>query len=105
MSMNSTERVLAVLEGRIPDRVPVGLHNYLMACKMANVDLREVLRDGAAVAEVQLKAWREFGHDLIMHENGVCAEAEAMGCDVLYQRDIAPRVENPVVKTPEDIDK
>jgi MtaA/CmuA family methyltransferase len=103
--MNSRERVRAVLAGRVPDRVPVGLHNFLMACRMADADLSVVLRSGAALADAQLAAWREFGHDVLMHENGVHAEAEAMGCGVLYQSGIAPHVEEPVVKCLADIDR
>ena len=103
--MNSLERVRAVLAGRVPDRVPVGLHNYLMACRMADADLGVVLRDGEALAAAQLAAWREFGHDVIMHENGVHAEAEAMGCGVLYQSGIAPHVDHPIVTSLADIDR
>jgi len=40
-----------------------------------------------------------------MHENGVHAEAEAMGCGVRYQSHIAPHVEHPIVTTLADIDR
>ena len=95
--LNSLERVNAVLDHRIPDRVPVALHNFLMACAMAKADLSVVLKNGEMLAEVQLAAWREFGHDLIMHENGVCAEAEAMGCGIWYQPELPPHVEKRVI--------
>jgi uroporphyrinogen decarboxylase len=101
----SLERVTAVLDRRVPDRVPVGLHNFLMACRMIGADLRDVLCNGDALAQAQLAAWREFGHDFIMHENGVHAEAEALGCGVRYQPGIAPHVERPVVQSVEDIDR
>ena len=48
------------------------------------------MRSGEMLAEAQLAAWREFGHDVIMHENGVCAEAEALGCGI-STRAIRPR--------------
>jgi uroporphyrinogen decarboxylase len=104
-TMTSLERVSRVLAGRIPDRVPVGLHNYLMACRMVGGDLGGILRDGEALADAQLAAWREFGHDVIMHENGVHAEAEAMGSVIRYQSGVAPHVEQPRVQSPEDIDQ
>lgn len=103
--MTSLERVLTVLDHKVPDRLPVGLHNFLMACHMVKADLREILKDGEALAEAQLYAWREFGHDAIMHENGVCAEAEAMGCGVYYQPDIPPHIEERMIESIEDIDK
>ena len=104
-AMTSLERTLAVLELRIPDRVPVALHNYLMACHMTGADFSQTLRSGELLAEAQLVAWREFGHDVIMHENGVCAEAEAMGCGIHYPPRGAAHVADPVIKSVDDIDK
>ena len=37
--MNSLERVRAVLTGKIPDRVPVCLHNFMLAAKEADVPM------------------------------------------------------------------
>jgi MtaA/CmuA family methyltransferase len=102
--MTSPERVAAVLEGRIPDRVPVALHNFLMACRMSRMDFDDALRSGEAMAEAQLNAWREFGHDVIMHENGVCGEAEALGCEILYRPETPPHVAEPLVKSLDQID-
>jgi len=103
--MTSLERTLAVLDHRVPDRVPVALHNFLMAARMMRGDFGEVLRSGDMLAEAQLSAWREFGHDVIMHENGVCAEAEALGCQILYQSGCAPHVVKPVLESLDDVEK
>jgi uroporphyrinogen decarboxylase len=105
VGMTSLERTLCVLDHRIPDRVPVALHNFLMACQMRGADFGETLQSGEALAEAQLMAWREFGHDVIMHENGVCAEAQAMGCGIRYQPASPPHVDDPVIKSPADIEK
>ena len=86
-TMTSLERTLAVLDHKVPDRVPVALHNFLMACRMAGGDFGTTLRSGEMLAEAELAAWRAFGHDVIMHENGVCAEAEALGCGIHYPAD------------------
>jgi len=102
--MNSLERTMAVLDHRIPDRVPVALHNFLMAARMMGADFRDVMRSGDMLAEAQLAAWREFGHDVLMHENGVCAEAEALGCEIFYQSDCAPHVLSPVLKSLDDVE-
>ena len=68
-------------------------------------DFSQVLRSGEMLAEAQLAAWREFGHDVIMHENGVCAEAEALGCEILCPRDGPPHVKEPLLKSVEDVAK
>ena len=101
--MTSLERTMAVLDLKVPDRVPVALHNFLMASYMAGGDFSQMLRSGDMLAEAQLAAWREFGHDVIMHENGVCAEAEAMGCGIHYPARGAAHVEDPVIKSAEDL--
>jgi uroporphyrinogen decarboxylase len=103
--MTSLERTVAVLDHRIPDRVPVALHNFLMAARLMRADFREVMRSGDMLAEAQLAAWREFGHDVLMHENGVCAEAEALGCEISYQREAPPHVIVPALNSLDDIDK
>ncbi|HZO98703.1 MAG TPA: uroporphyrinogen decarboxylase family protein [Terriglobia bacterium] len=105
LEMTSLERTMAVLDHRIPDRVPVGLHNFLMACRMIGADFVDGLRSGETIAEAQLAAWREFGHDVIMHENGVCAEAEAMGCGILYQKDRPPHVQEPLIHSLDEVEK
>jgi uroporphyrinogen decarboxylase len=103
--MESIERVTKVLRGELPDRVPVGLHCYLLACRMLGGRFDEILRSGELQAEAQLKAWQTFGHDVIMLENGVCAEAEALGCEIRYTVDGPPHVAEPLIKELSDIDK
>ena len=103
--MNSLERATKVLRGEVPDRVPVALHCYLMACRMHGGRFDEILRDGAMMAEAQLGLWKEFGHDVIMLEIGVCAAAESLwGFDSLYARR-PPHVEEPLIKKLDDLEK
>ena len=103
--MDSIERVTRVLRGELPDRVPVGLHCYLLACHMLGDRFDEILRSGELQAEAQLNAWRTFGHDVIMLENGVCAEAEALGSVIRYTEDGPPHVAEPLIKQLDDLDK
>ncbi|MFA5393744.1 MAG: uroporphyrinogen decarboxylase family protein [Candidatus Ratteibacteria bacterium] len=91
--MNSLERVSCVLEHKIPDRVPVALHNFLMTGRFIGCsDLSVMLQDGDLMAESQIKAWEYFQHDVIQIENGVCALAQALGCEVIYPKNQPPHV-------------
>ena len=90
--MNSLERTLTTINGNIPDRTPTDLHNFLPATRMAGYDTIEGLKNGEIIAESQLKARDQFGHDVLLVENGTCAEAEALGCEVTYFEDGPPRV-------------
>jgi uroporphyrinogen decarboxylase len=103
--MTSLERVMTVISGGIPDRVPTALHNFLMAARMAGTPLPQCLRSGELMAASQLQAWRPFKHDILIVENGSAALAEAMGCSVLYSEEEAPRVVGPALKSLGDVEK
>jgi MtaA/CmuA family methyltransferase len=103
--MNSIERVAAAIELRIPDRVPVDLHNFQPAAKAMGVSMAEVFQDGELLAESMLLAWREFGHDMILLENGTACNAQACGAQIVYRNDAAPAVAAPVLERLEDVDK
>ena len=101
--MTSLERTMRVIQGKIPDRVPVSLHNFLMATKLDGYRLSECMRNGELLAESQIKAWELFKHDVIMMENGVIASAEAFGCIVDYSDERAPTVVKGVIEELEDV--
>ena len=103
--MNSVERTWTVLKGGIPDRVPVDLHNFMMAAEASGLPFPEFFQDGEAMAEGQIQAWREFGHDVLLVENGTAALAQACGCEVEYLSGSAPVVHGPAIKSLDELDK
>lgn len=103
--MNSIERVQSAINLRPPDRVPVDLHNFQPAAKAMGVPLSEVFRNGELLAEAMLRAWREFGHDMILLENGTACNAQACGVEVVYRDNAAPAAHIPVLKRLEDVDQ
>ena len=82
--MTSVKRVETVLRGGIPDRVPVDLHYFLMVAQASGLPFPEFLQSGEAMSDGHIRAWREFGHDLVMLENDTVALAQACGCGVEY---------------------
>ena len=103
--MNGLERTWAVLKGGIPDRLPVDLHNFMMTAHSSGQPFSEFFQDGEAMAEGQINAWREFGHDVLLVENGTAALAEACGCEVEYLEESAPVSHGPAIKSLDDLDK
>ena len=101
--MNSIERVQAAIELRQPDRVPVDLHNFQPAAHATGLPMRDVFQDGSLLAEAMLKAWREFGHDMILLENGTACNAQACGVEVIYRDDAAPATGKPLLAKLEDV--
>ena len=103
--MNSVERTWTVLNGGIPDRVPVDLHNFMMTAEASGLSFPDFFQNGEAMAEGQIKAWREYGHDVLLLENGTAALAEALGCAVEYMEGSAPVVHGPALDALDDLDK
>jgi uroporphyrinogen decarboxylase len=104
-NLNSIERVETVLRGDIPDQVPVDLHNFLMVAQASGLPFPEFMQSGEAMAEGHIKAWREYGHDLVILENGTVALAQACGCEVEYIVGSAPVHIAPAIGSLDEIDK
>lgn len=104
-SMNSLERCLTTIRGDIPDRVSTDLHNFLVAAKLGGYKFSECFQNGEMMADAQIKAWRRFGHDMLLLENGICAEAEALGAEVIYPDDESPYCREFLLKTLKDVEK
>lgn len=77
--MNSLERCQSVLRGEIPDRVPVCLHNFLMAAREAGIPLEAHLTEPEAAARAHLLAVEKYGYDCIDIDLDTTMLAEAMG--------------------------
>jgi uroporphyrinogen decarboxylase len=90
--MTSLERAMATVQHRIPDRVPVDLHNFLSTIAYAGFPMAQALQDGEMLAEAQIRFWRDFRHDVLLVENGVVAEAGSCGCVIEYSDDGPARV-------------
>lgn len=103
--MNSIERTYTVLRGGVPDRVPVDLHNFMVTAHASGMPFPEYFRNGEAMAEGQIRAWREYGHDVLLLENGTAALAEACGCQVEYMDNSAPVCHGPAIRSLDEIDK
>jgi MtaA/CmuA family methyltransferase len=100
------QRCLTVLDGGIPDRVPVGLLNFMPAAAQLGMSMRDYCTDGRAMAAAHIAAWERYGHDLIDLENGVAALASAVGCRVEFEEDTSPPwVTGPAIERIEDVDR
>ncbi len=77
--MNSLERVRTVLAGGIPDRVPVCLHNFMLAAREAGVRMEDYRVNPEAIARAHLQAVEKYGHDCILVDTDTTMLAEALG--------------------------
>ena len=77
--MNSLQRVRTVLAGGIPDRVPVCLHNFMMAVREAGARMEDYRVDPEIIARVHLQALEKYGHDCVVVDTDTTMLAEALG--------------------------
>jgi MtaA/CmuA family methyltransferase len=104
--ITSVERVLTTLRHEQPDRVPVSLPNFMVTARMvAPRSFAEFFHAGEAMAQGQIQAWRRFGHDVLILENGTAALAEACGVRVIYQSDTAPVAKEPAIRSLDEVDR
>lgn len=103
--MNSKERVMAVLAGLIPDRVPVFIMSRHFSIKRKNVSFKACLEDlsGEKYAALQEDSWKSYGYDGVMDLEGVNAESEALGCIQEIYEDKSPAVVRPRIKSYEAV--
>ena len=90
--MNSLDRVMLAINFEKTDRVPVDLHNFLMTCEYSGLPYDEVLTSGEKIADAQIKLWERLGHDMLLVENGTTAMVAALGCEIVYPKDMSPYV-------------
>jgi uroporphyrinogen decarboxylase len=80
--VNSRQRISAALRGDWPDRVPVMLHNFLMAAREAGVPQRQFRRDPSAVAASFIRAVETYEYDGVLVDIDTATLADALGVPV-----------------------
>jgi MtaA/CmuA family methyltransferase len=103
--MTSLERCLAVLNGEMPDYLPVIPQSFMFAVETAGMRIKDVSRNGRKMAEAHLVSREKYGYDGCIIDFDDATIAEALGAKVIF-RDDAPAVVNedePVLKNLRDI--
>ncbi len=85
--MNGCERVLAAMNGRQVDRIPVMLHNFMMAAREAGISMRQYRRDAAAIAGSFARAVETYDYDAVVMDIDTTVLAGAVGVPVDYPED------------------
>lgn len=95
--MTSKERMLAALNFRKPDRVPVFLNNALATSHVIGLKVSQVLHDPERFAQALVASFEEYGYDGVRISCDVTLEAESMGAVVKFPEDAGGSViEHPV---------
>jgi uroporphyrinogen decarboxylase len=95
--VNGRQRVLAALRGEPTDRIPVLLHNFLMAARENGVALSEYRRDGRIMAECFIRAVETYDYDGVLVDVSTAMLAAALGVPVDYPDDQPARCLGPLL--------
>ena len=85
--MNGYERITAALRGERPDRVPVMLHNFMMAAREAGVTMKAFREDPRRMADVFIRAVETYGYDGVLVDLDTATLAGALGVPVELPED------------------
>jgi uroporphyrinogen decarboxylase len=103
--MNSVERVKAVITGKIPDRVPVCIHNCFMAAREAGVPMAKFRTDSEAIAKAFLISLEKYGHDCLLVDIDTTMLAEAMGAVAEFSEDEPAKIVKPAIRSLKEVGK
>lgn len=101
--MNGRERILAALGGRTPDKVPVMLHNFLMAARENGVSMGLFRRSAKAIAESFIRAVETYGYDGVLVDVDTAMLAGAVGVPVDFPDDKPARCHEPLIHSLEEV--
>lgn len=102
--MTGYERLVSVLRGEWPDRMPVLPILHTALAGLAGVPLGRYFTDANAMASVAVEGYRRFGFDGVQLSLGVTGEAEALGAAVEQPPDAAPVLRQHLLADPTRLD-
>ena len=103
--MNTLERFNAAIHFKPVDRVPTDLHNFMMCAAYSGLPFDEFVLDPRAMADAHIALQKEFGHDILLVENGTASLAQAMGCQVKFRKNDVPVVPGGAISSLDELEK
>ena len=89
--MNGYERIQAALKGKPADKVPVMLHNFMLAAEEAGYNMEQFRNDPKIIAESFIKSVDKYQHDGILVDIDTVTLAGAVGVTVDFPVDAPAR--------------
>ncbi len=90
-SMNGHERIKAALKGEKPDKIPVMLHNFLMAAREHGVTMEQYRNSPKVIAETFISAVEKYQYDGILVDIDTVTLAGAVGVPIDFPVNDAAR--------------
>ncbi len=85
--MNGYKRIKSAIEGEWPDKIPIMLHNFMMAAREAGYTMRQFREDPKVIAESFIRAVEKYRYDGILVDVDTVTLAGAVGVPVDFPED------------------
>jgi MtaA/CmuA family methyltransferase len=102
--MNGYQRIDAVMKGRWPDRVPVLLHNFMLAAREAGYTMSQFRSDPQCIANSFIRAVETYDYDGVLVDVDTATLAQAVGVPVDLPEDEPARCRDGCLPTLEAVD-
>jgi uroporphyrinogen decarboxylase len=103
--MNGYERIKAAMENKPTDKIPIMLHNFLMAAHEAGITMDQFRNEPAPMAGAFIRSVEKYGIDGVMIDMDTVTLAGALGVPVDFPRDEAARTHRGILDDLKDIRK
>ena len=103
--MNGYERTMAALRGEQHDRVPVMLHNFMMAAREINVSMSSFRENPKLIAQAFIHAVNKYGYDAVLVDVDTVTLAGSLGVPVDFPENEPARPVRGLLNTLEDFKK
>ncbi|MDL2221160.1 uroporphyrinogen decarboxylase family protein [Parabacteroides sp. OttesenSCG-928-N08] len=103
--MTSLERCMAVLNGQLPDTLPVVPQSFMFAVETAGYKIGDINKNGRLMAKAHVISQEKYGYDGCVIDFDDATIAEAIGAKVIFRDDEPATVDEaePVLKDLRDI--
>lgn len=105
-AMSSLERCQAVMNGQLPDRVPVVPQSFLLACETAGYKIGQINNNAKLLTQSHIICQEKYAYDGCIIDVDDASLAEACGAEVIYREDGVAAVDEskPVLKNLRDFE-
>ena len=101
--MNGHQRITAALAGRMPDKRPVMLHNFLQAAEQSSVNMKQYREDSQLAAKSLIESVERYNLDGVLFDVDTALLASAIGVPTDYPDDVPARTHQPLLNDLADV--
>jgi uroporphyrinogen decarboxylase len=80
--MNGYQRIVAALKGERPDKIPVMLHNFMVAAEELNISMGRFRESPTLIAEAFIHSVEKYGLDGVLVDIDTVTLAGSVGVPV-----------------------